>query len=469
MPITYLSTRGQSENTDFKTALLNGLAPDGGLYVPDHWPQLSVEKLKGLSYPDLAQAVIASLIDEVPGHQDFNTLLNAIYAPDAGIFRDTQVTPLSQVGDNTWLLELYHGPTLAFKDLALQLLARLLDAALAGKGQRATIIGATSGDTGSAAIEACRHCTHVNVVILHPKGRVSEAQRRQMTTVKAGNVHNLAIEGTFDDCQALVKAMFNDADFRHRHNLTAVNSINWARIAAQIVYYWKAAMQFDSAPRFAVPTGNFGNVYAAHAARRMGLGIEELIIGTNVNDALARFFRDGVMQTGTVTPSHSPSMDIQIPSNFERYLHELLGGDSRTLQRYMDDLKHNGAFRLDDNLLSRAQNDFTARRVDDELTLDTMRRVYVQSGRLVDPHTAVGIAAAEQTVSGHAPVIALACAHPAKFPEPVEAATGVRPDLPAAMAGLFDADEHYAIVPAKCSSIKRYINTILTSVVVQKM
>jgi threonine synthase len=376
-------------------------------------------------------------------------------------FAHQAVTPLVQLSPSLWLLELFHGPTLAFKDVALQLLGRLFDHVLTRRRQRITVVGATSGDTGSAAIEACRDREAIDIFILYPSGRTSGVQRRQMTTAASANVHAIAIDGTFDDCQALVKAMFGDAAFRDRLSLAAVNSINWARIMAQIVYYVVSAVALGAPGRpvaFAVPTGNFGNIYAAYAARRMGLPIARLIVGTNANDILARFFATAEMRKGAVTPTLSPSMDIQVSSNFERLLFEMVGRDPAAIIARLTEFQRTGAFAVSQDCLASVGPLFSARAVDDDATRATIGRIHRQTGITIDPHSAVGVAAADGIAIDPAiPIVALACAHPAKFPEVVTEATGARPALPPHLADLFDREERIVTLPVDLATVQRYI------------
>jgi threonine synthase len=376
-------------------------------------------------------------------------------------FDHRAVAPLRQVGDDEWLLELFHGPTLAFKDYALQLLGRLFDDLLTRRGQSVTIVGATSGDTGSAAIEACRDRPRMNVFILYPHGRVSEIQRRQMTTVPSANVHCLAIEGTFDDCQALVKAMFDDHGFRDRHRLAAVNSINWARILAQIVYYFSAAFALGAPARpvaFSVPTGNFGDVFAGYAAARMGLPIAHLMVATNANDILARFFATGRYEPRAVQPTTSPSMDIQMSSNFERLLFDLLERDGRAVSGLMADLKTKGSFAVGPTVLARALPLFAADRVGENETAATIASERQRAGVLVDPHTAVGVAAGRRLERPRGmPLVMLATAHAAKFPDAVERASGERPVLPGRLADLGERPERFAVLPNSLAAVQRHI------------
>jgi threonine synthase len=462
--LRYVSTRGQAPALGFDEVLLAGLARDGGLYLPAEWPQLDAAQwraLRGASYQDVAVAVMAPFVGAALSPDELAALVRDTYAG----FRHPAVAPLKQIGANDWLLELFHGPTLAFKDYALQLVGRLFDHVLQRRGQRIAILGATSGDTGSAAIEAVRDRTAIDLFMLFPHGRVSEVQRRQMTTVPAANVHALAIEGTFDDTQDIVKALFNDLAFRDRVNLAAVNSINWARIMAQIVYYATAALALGAPDRpvgFAVPTGNFGNVFAAYGATRMGLPIERLVIGTNRNDILARFFDSGAMTIGAVEPSLSPSMDIQVSSNVERLLFELLGRDGAAIRALMTRFRADGRFTLEAAPLAAARALFHAARVDDAQTTATIAEIFRATGELIDPHSAVGIAAAgARRGDPRVPMIALACAHPAKFPDAVRAATGVTAPLPPHLAHLMSARERVTILPNDRAAVAAFIQTTL--------
>ncbi len=468
MTTTYFSTRGGETGLSFTDVLLGGLARDGGLYLPESWPQFSAGELKalsGASYSDIAYHVMKPFIgDDIPD-EALKKIIADVYGQN---FSHAAVAPLVQIGPSGWIMELFHGPTIAFKDYALQMLGRLFDYVLEQKGQRVTIVGATSGDTGSAAIEACKSCKNIDIFILHPHGRTSDVQRRQMTSVIAPNVHNIALEGTFDDCQDHVKAMFGDEAFRTDMNLSAVNSINWARIMAQIVYYVSAALSLGTPDRpvsFAVPTGNFGNVFAAYAAKQMGLPIDKLIIGSNRNDILTRFFDSGEMKKTGVEPSLSPSMDIQISSNFERYLCDLMGRDAKALTKTMTAFKDTGHFELGDNLMKQARSDFAAYACDDETTLAMMRECYEATGYLLDPHTAVGLYAGWKARENgdisdlSVPLIALACAHPAKFPDAVEKAVGGRPPLPAHLADLFEREEKYDVLANDLESVKTYVKT----------
>jgi len=459
--MNYVSTRGGSGRRDFEDVLLAGLAPDGGLFVPETWPTVSGAALAGLAGRDYAAAAAEIMLPFLGGtidSADFARIARTAYAK----FAHQAVTPLIQLDQRLWLMELFHGPTLAFKDVALQLLGGLFDHVLAKRGKRITVVGATSGDTGSAAIEACRDRDAVDIFILYPAGRTSDVQRRQMTTVPSANVHAVAIEGTFDDCQALVKAMFADAAFRDDHALAAVNSINWARIMAQIVYYITAAAALGAPARrvaFAVPTGNFGNIYAGYAAMRMGLPVERLIVGTNRNDILARFFATAEMRKAEVIPTFSPSMDIQVSSNFERLLFELFDRDPEAVTGRMAEFQAKGAFDVPPAAFDRAKALFAATAVDDVATEDTIRAIYKATGTVLDPHSAVGVAAARRSdLDPTIPIVALACAHPAKFPEVVTAATGVHPKLPPHMADLFDRPERLVTLPNDLAIVQRFVH-----------
>ena len=451
----YVSTRGQAASRDFESVLLAGLAEDGGLFVPETWPTLTPadwRALRGLPYPVLA-ARILSLFGA--GGMPIEAMCRDAYAG----FGHPAVVPLVQLDHRTFALELFHGPTLAFKDMALQLLGRMFDHVLDKRGERVTIVGATSGDTGSAAIEACRDRSAVDIVILHPENRTSDVQRRQMTTVLAPNVRNIAVQGDFDACQDLVKAMFNDAPFRAEMRLSAVNSINWARIAAQIPYYVAAALALGAPDRevaVSVPTGNFGNVLAAWAARRMGLPIAHFVIGSNRNDILARFLASNDMTAKPVEPSLSPSMDIQVSSNFERLLFELLGRDAAATAATMTRFRAEGRMPVPDAVWQQATALFSGFTLDDEGTLAEIRHLWTKAGYLADPHTAVGTAAARALPPADPaiPVIVAATAHPAKFPDAVERATGFRPPLPVRLADLYEREERFGVLPNDLAAIE---------------
>jgi threonine synthase len=463
MALPYISTRDTKKPPQplrFDDVLLAGLAPDGGLYVPTAWPRLAPDQLRALRgkpYVEIAIAVTTPFLDGVIAPQAWRQMVEAAYRD----FDDPAIAPLKELGDNLYLLELFHGPTLAFKDYALQLVGRLFDHVLQKRRARVTIIGATSGDTGSAAIAGCRDSEAVDIFMLYPRGRISEVQRRQMTTVDAANVHAIGIDGTFDDCQDLVKAMFADAAFRRALNLSAVNSINWARIMAQIVYYVAAGVALGAPERavaFSVPTGNFGNVYAAHAARRMGLPISELVIGTNRNDILARFINEGRMTIGAVEPSLSPSMDIQVSSNFERFYFELKHGDAAALAAAMTEFRRRGTLPASESEWREAAALFAAARIDDEATLAEIAATHRATGVVLDPHSAVAVAAAKaKRRDKSVPMAALATAHPAKFPEAVERAIGQRPVLPPRLATLLDRPERTPHLANDLVAVQDYV------------
>lgn len=455
----YQSTRGQAPILDFRGVTLAGLATDGGLYLPMQWPQLSPETLEGLasaSYLETAFTVIRPFTEGALTDAELKALLQDAY----GDFGHAAVTPLVQLDHRQWLLELFHGPTLAFKDVALQLLGGLF-AKFLGAGEKITIVGATSGDTGSAAIEAVAGRPGITIFMLHPEGRVSDVQRRQMTTVAAPNVFNIALAGSFDDAQALVKALFNDPAFRAEQQLSAVNSINWARLLAQIVYYVYAGVRLGAPHRpvaFSVPTGNFGDVFAGYCAARIGLPVSKLLVATNINDILARALNAGDYSVGTVAPTVTPSMDIQVSSNFERLLFDLHGRDGQALGRTMQAFEKTGRMQLTDAQRGEAARLFRADRVDESQMMGALQWAHSACGQLIDPHSAIGLAAArraEAQIEG--PIVTLATAHPAKFPDAVERASGVRPGLPRRVAHLFDRAERYDRLPADAAALKAYI------------
>lgn len=451
----FISTRGGTAPLKFTDILLQGLATDGGLFVPRVWPKLE-PILDTDHYTDIAYKVISPFTAGAIPENALRQILDETYS--TAVFKDKDIAPLRAIGDDLFLMELFHGPTLAFKDVALQFLGRIFDYVLEQSGQKITIVGATSGDTGSAAIEACKGRKNISITILHPKGRTSDIQRRQMTSVIEDNVHNIAIEGTFDDCQNLVKQAFGDSELRNAKNLSAVNSINWARIMAQTVYYVAAAKALKTKPVFAVPTGNFGNVYAAFVGKQMGANIGPLVIGSNRNDILTRFFETGAMTLESVTPSHSPSMDIQISSNFERVLFELTGRDPDKINAWMRDFKDKGEFKVSPAELEKIRSEFAAYRCSDEQTVETIARVYRDHHELIDPHTAVGLSALEQ--SGHIhrdTCVTLACAHPAKFPSVVKAATGITPSLPAHLSDLMERPEKYQIMDNDFQKLRAHL------------
>ncbi len=458
----YISTRGEASVLGFSDAVLAGLARDGGLYVPEEWPQFSpadIRAMRGLSYPDLAVRILTPFLGGEIGPAVFERLVREAYAT----FNHDAVCPLVQTSANGFLLELFHGPTLAFKDVAMQLLARLMDHILAERGQRATIAGATSGDTGGAAIDAFADRDRTDIFILYPHGKVSDVQRRQMTTHHASNVHALAVEGNFDDCQALVKDMFNDHGFRDRVALSGVNSINWARIMSQIVYFFSSAISLGSPDRpvsFTVPTGNFGDIFAGYAAKRMGLPIDRLVIATNDNDILARTLATGEYLIKGVMETTSPSMDIQVSSNFERLLFEAGERDDAAVRRYMASLKQSGSFTLDAATLGRIRDGFDAGRATVEQSAATIRRLLDTNGYLADPHTANALHVAHEIGDRETPMIVLATAHPAKFPASVESACGVRPELPARLAGLMQAEERFTVLPSDLKMMEDHISRL---------
>ncbi|WP_262296189.1 threonine synthase [Microvirga sesbaniae] len=457
----HVSTRGEAPALGFADALLTGLARDGGLYLPDHWPALSRDAIRGFAgrpYAEVAKAVLGPLVDGDIPDADLSRMIDESYAA----FRHAAVCPLTQLGDNLFVLELFHGPTLAFKDVAMQLLGRLMDHVLKARGARATIVGATSGDTGSAAVEAFKGLDQVDIFILYPHGRVSDVQRRQMTTVASPNVHALAVEGTFDDCQAMVKGMFNHARFRDELQLSGVNSINWARVAAQAVYYFTAAVALGSPHRpvsFSVPTGNFGDILAGWVAKRMGLPVGQLMIGTNANDILARTLGSGSYEIKGVEPTTSPSMDIQISSNFERLLFEAYGRDGGAIRRLMASLAQSRAFMIEAEPLARIREEFSARAVNEDSVMAEMAGTYRATGYVLDPHSAVGTRAARALLeqAPGTPVVALSTAHPAKFPDAVERATGLRPALPPHMADLMERRESFTVLPNDQAAVERFI------------
>jgi threonine synthase len=456
----YVSTRGDAPQLDFVEVMLAGLARDGGLYVPVSWPTLDanvIASFAGRPYAEVAAEVIKPFVGDSIAQADLARMAREAY----GSFRHPATAPLVQLGDGLFVLELFHGPTLAFKDLAMQLVARLMDHVLKQRGERTTIVVATSGDTGGAAVEAFRGRAQVDVIALYPHGRISEVQRRMMTSVPDSNVHALAIEGTFDDCQALVKAMFNHHDFRDRVRLSGVNSINWARIVAQVVYYFTAAVALGSPNRkvaFTVPTGNFGDVYAGFVASRMGLPIERLVVATNVNDILVRTLATGVYETRAVVATTSPSMDIQISSNFERLLFETCGRDAKQVAALMGSLAQSGSFTVPAAALKQMRALFTANRADEQESAATIRAWMHEAGYCADPHTAVALAVAEKEARDPAvPMMVLSTAHPAKFPDAVNAACGITPALPDWLADLAERPERVTVLPADQAAVERFV------------
>ena len=458
--VHFISTRGDAPKLGFRDTVLAGLARDGGLYLPETWPRFShrqIAALAGKPYEDIAIAVMWPFVEGEIERAVFERLARQAYAT----FRHAATCPLVQTRPNEFILELFHGPTLAFKDVAMQLLGRLMDHVLDERDERATIVGATSGDTGAAAVEAFAGRDRTDIFILFPEGRVSPVQQRQMTTATAGNVHALAIDGTFDDCQALVKAMFNHGAFRDRVGLSGVNSINWARIMAQIGYYFSAATALGAPDRpvsFAVPTGNFGDILAGYAAKRMGLPIERLIIATNDNDILARALDTGTYAMADVVKTTSPSMDIQVSSNFERLLFEASGRDARYVANAMDSLKQSRGFDLGDGVHAEIGADFGAGRADMAEAAATIADLHANGGYLADPHTAVGVHVARQQPASDTPMVVLATAHPAKFPDAVKAASGMTPALPERLGDLMDRPERFTPLPSDLKMVEGYIS-----------
>ena len=455
----YISTRGKAPELGFEDALLAGLARDGGLYVPEQWPTLDQDLIRSFafkSYQEVAFHVMEPFVRGAISENVFVDLINDAYAG----FNHPAVAPLVQIGPNDWILELFHGPTLAFKDFAMQVLARLMDRALKARGQRATIVGATSGDTGGAAIEAFRGCEVIDIFILHPHGRVSDVQRLQMTTASEENVYNIALEGTFDDCQAILKDLFNNLEFRDKVSLAGVNSINWGRIMAQIVYYFSAASSLGSPEKsvsFSVPTGNFGDIFAGYVAKQMGLNIDKLVIATNVNDILARTVKTGTYEKNEVHATQSPSMDIQVSSNFERLLFELSARNAERVCELMDRFKSNGTFTLSETELSQLRDSFSGIRIDEEQTKEITGSLYKSSGYVSDPHTAVGLGAAETLKGNKTENITLSTAHPAKFPDTVEKIVGFPPSQPKQLTEKLQAEEHYTVMENNINLIENFI------------
>ena len=459
----YISTRGEAPELGFCDVMLTGLARDGGLYVPVTWPQLSRETIAGFfgrPYWEVAVDVIRPFVGGEISDAELGRMANEAYAT----FRHPAVVPLRQMSPHQFVLELFHGPTLAFKDVAMQLISRLMDHVLAKRGQRTTIVVATSGDTGGAAVEAFAGLENVDLIVLFPHKRISEVQQRMMTTTGAANVHALAIEGNFDDCQALVKRMFNNHRFRDATSLSGVNSINWARIVAQVVYYFTSAVAAGAPARavdFIVPTGNFGDIFAGYVAKRMGLPVRTLRIAANVNDILARTLKTGIYEVREVHATASPSMDIQISSNFERLLFEASRRDAPAVRRLMEQLKQSGRFVLPDATLAAIREEFDAGRADETETAAAIRAAWREAGELVDPHTAVALAVADRdTTDTTVPNIVLSTAHPAKFPDAVESACGQRPQLPAWLDGLMTKSEHMTVMKNDQSEVERFVLSV---------
>ena len=456
----YISTRGTAEPLNFEQVTLAGLAGDGGLYVPTEWPKFTdgqIAELAGLSYVETAVRVMSPFVGDTLSEDELRDLCEQAYSR----FAHGAVTPLTQLDGQHWLLELFHGPTLAFKDVALQLLGLLFEKFLARQDKHLTVVGATSGDTGSAAIDALAGREKVDIFMLHPDGRISDVQRRQMTTVRAPNVHNIAIDGSFDDAQAMVKRMFADTEVTDRFAISAVNSINWARLMAQIVYYFFSASQLGAPHRkvaFSVPTGNFGDVFAGYVAAQMGLPIERLIVATNVNDILHRALSAGDYSAGTVTPTAAPSMDIQVSSNFERLLFDLSGRDGAAISRMMSDFEQSRSMTIPEDMLASARNLFTSHRVDpDDMSL-AMRWAQEEAGKVIDPHSAIGLSAARNVdIDPSVPIVTLATADASKFRDAVERATGVRPALPKRIGDLFDREEACTPLPGDYDAVKDFV------------
>jgi len=455
----FVSTRAEAPVLGFSDVLLQGLARDGGLYVPSEWPQFSPEEiraLRGRSYAEAAFVIMRPFIDQEISDADLKSIIDASY----GTFRHQATCPLVQTGPSEFVLELFHGPTLAFKDVAMQFLARIMDHVLEKRGERVTIAGATSGDTGGAAIDAFAGAKRADVFIMFPHNRVSQVQQRQMTTSKADNVHAIAVEGNFDDCQALVKSMFNDHGFRDKIGLSGVNSINWARIMAQTVYYFTAAVSLGAPDRkisFTVPTGNFGDVFAGYVAKRMGLPIDRLIIATNSNDILARTLATGHYETRGVVATMSPSMDIQVSSNFERLLFEATGRDAAEVRACMQSLTQSGSFTIPEAALERIREEFAAGRADEAETTRTIRETLDSSGYLADPHTATALKVARELAQPGETMVVLSTAHPAKFPQAVEDASGINPALPVWLEGIMTAEERFTVLPSDLKMVEDHI------------
>ena len=458
----YISTRGQAPALNFEEVLLAGLASDGGLYVPEELPKFSQEEIAswaGLSYAELAYKVIKPFVDDCVADDDLKQMIDETYAG----FNHSAVAPLKELGSNEWVLELFHGPTLAFKDFALQLLGRLMDYALTKRNERLVIMGATSGDTGSAAIEGCRHSDHLDIFILHPHNRVSEVQRRQMTTILEDNVFNIALEGNFDDCQQMVKDSFANQEFLKGMKLGAVNSINWARIMSQIVYYFSASLALGGPHRpvsFSVPTGNFGDIFAGYLAKQMGLPIEQLVVATNRNDILHRVISGNDMSKGELVHTLSPSMDIMVSSNFERLLFDMHGRNGAAIAELMDSFRKGGGFSVEEDRWTETRKLFDSLAVSDEQTCETIAEVFASTGELLDPHTAIGVKAARDCRrSLDTPMVILGTAHPVKFPEAVQkAGVGKALELPAHLSDLFERDERCTVLPNDLKAMQAFVS-----------
>ena len=456
----YVSTRGKAPILNFEDAVIAGLASDGGLYVPESIPSFSkaeIDSFRELSYEELMLKVITPFIGDEISQEVLKDIVKESYSE----FRDSDIAPVKKISESEYILELFHGPTMAFKDFALQFLGRIFDYILTKRNQDVVIVGATSGDTGSAAIEGCRHSKHVQIYIMHPHNRVSDVQRKQMTTVLSDNVHNIAIEGNFDDCQHIVKELFADQSFLNGKALVAVNSINWCRIMAQIVYYFYAGLKLGSPEKemvFSVPTGNFGDIFAGFLARKMGLPIKQLIVATNKNDILHRFFESNDYSRGGLEKTLSPSMDIQVSSNFERYLFYLYNQDAKKIDELMKRFKEGEGISVEVEKLAEAKELFSSLSVDDGTTCETIKDVFDESKEVLDPHTATGVKAArERGIKGDCPVVTLATAHPAKFPEAIEKAGVEQAKLPDYLSGLMDAEEKYEVLDNDVDSVKGFI------------
>ena len=461
----YISTRGNAPDLTFEEVLLTGLARDGGLYVPESWPQFSAQDLAGmkeLSYADLAVRIMQPFVGDAFTQADLKSIADDAY----GAFAHPDVIPLTDLGVGFWLMDLATGPTLAFKDVAMRVLARMFDVVLSRRGEKVTIVGATSGDTGAAAVDACGGLSALEVFMLLPKGRVSPVQERQMTTATAENLHVIELEGTFDDCQDLVKAMFNDQAFRDRYRLSAVNSINWARVMAQIVYYFWAALKLGGPEKpasFCVPSGNFGNVFAGYGAVQMGLPIEQLVAGSNTNDILARFFQTGAMEMTDVVATISPSMDIQVPSNFERLLFDLYDRDGAKCAQVLNDFRNTGRFEVSPQQFARARELFAGEGFDDTATKAIIKDVYATQGIQICPHTATGVGAARacRAPAMDTPMVILGTAHPAKFSAAVTEASGVEPALPPHLKDLFERPVKSKVLPNDLAAVEGYVEATL--------
>lgn len=454
----YVSTRGKAPELTFEQAMLTGLARDGGLYVPEVFPTLNLEQIESFadkSYEEVAFEVMKPFIGDTFSDEEFKVIIKSAYAG----FSHSAKCPIVQLAENHFLLELFHGPTLAFKDVAMQLIGQMFQVSLKRRGERVTIVGATSGDTGSAAMDAFKGLDSVDLFIMYPHGRVSEVQRRQMTTPTEANVHALAVDGDFDTCQALLKDMFNDFDFRDEVKLAGVNSINWARVLAQVVYYFTSAVSIGAPKRkvsFTVPTGNFGDIFAGYVAKKMGLPIDRLVIATNHNDILHRTLETGEHTKSGVTPSISPSMDIQVSSNFERLVFDLYDRQGLIVAKLFDELKSDGSFKLSENALDRLGNEFDSGRCSEDETSSAIKTYLEKTGEVLCPHSAIGVKVAGENLNNTA-MITLATAHPAKFPDAVEKACGIHPNLPPQMANLFERDERMTRVSCDLAAIQKII------------